>query len=116
MKDRMSALKKGCGSSIVSTVLLSPTTKLPEQALGSPLQKELSSLIEAMSGLTAHSTKKQLSSSPCHKYKGRNDMDAVQGKILIVEDDTALRRSLHSTLSMIGFDIGEAGNGEEALM
>ena len=43
-------------------------------------------------------------------------MDAVQGKILIVEDDTALRRSLHSTLSMIGFDIGEAGNGEEALM
>jgi two-component system, OmpR family, KDP operon response regulator KdpE len=43
-------------------------------------------------------------------------MDAVQGKVLIVEDDTALRRSLRATLSIHGFDIGEAGNGEEALM
>ena len=43
-------------------------------------------------------------------------MDAVQGKVLIVEDDTALRRSLRSTLGIVGFDIGEAGNGEEALM
>jgi two-component system, OmpR family, KDP operon response regulator KdpE len=43
-------------------------------------------------------------------------MDTVQGKVLIVEDDTALRRGLRSTLGMIGFDIGEAGNGEEALM
>jgi two-component system KDP operon response regulator KdpE len=43
-------------------------------------------------------------------------MDTVQGKILIVEDDTALRRSLRSTLGMVGFDIGEAGNGEEALV
>jgi two-component system, OmpR family, KDP operon response regulator KdpE len=42
-------------------------------------------------------------------------MDSIQGKVLIVEDDTALRRSLRSTLGMIGFDIGEAGNGEEAL-
>jgi two-component system, OmpR family, KDP operon response regulator KdpE len=43
-------------------------------------------------------------------------MDTLQGKVLIVEDDTALRRSLRSTLGMAGFDIGEAGNGEEALM
>jgi two-component system, OmpR family, KDP operon response regulator KdpE len=43
-------------------------------------------------------------------------MDAVQGKVLIVEDDAALRRGLRSTLGMNGFDIGEAGNGEEALM
>jgi two-component system, OmpR family, KDP operon response regulator KdpE len=42
-------------------------------------------------------------------------MDSMRGKVLIVEDDTALRRSLRSTLDMIGFDIGEAGNGEEAL-
>jgi two-component system, OmpR family, KDP operon response regulator KdpE len=42
-------------------------------------------------------------------------MEAAQGKVLIVEDDTALRRSLRSTLGRIGFDIGEAGNGEEAL-
>ena len=43
-------------------------------------------------------------------------MDAAQGKVLIVEDDAALRRSMRSTLSILGFDIGEAGNGEEALM
>jgi two-component system, OmpR family, KDP operon response regulator KdpE len=43
-------------------------------------------------------------------------MDTMQGKVLIVEDDTALRHSLRSTLSIIGFDIGEAGTGEEALI
>lgn len=43
-------------------------------------------------------------------------MDALEGKVLIVEDDTALRRSLGSTLGIVGFDIGEVGNGEEALM
>jgi two-component system, OmpR family, KDP operon response regulator KdpE len=43
-------------------------------------------------------------------------VDATQPKVLIVEDDTALRRSLRSALSNVGFDIGEAGNGEEALV
>jgi two-component system KDP operon response regulator KdpE len=43
-------------------------------------------------------------------------MNGEQSKVLVVEDDTALRRSLRSTLSIVGFDIGEAGNGEEALM
>jgi two-component system, OmpR family, KDP operon response regulator KdpE len=42
-------------------------------------------------------------------------MDGPQDKVLVVEDDIALRRSLHSTLRIVGFDIGEAGNGEEAL-
>lgn len=43
-------------------------------------------------------------------------MQDSQGKLLIVEDDTALRRSLSATLKLLGFDIGEASNGEEALM
>jgi two-component system KDP operon response regulator KdpE len=43
-------------------------------------------------------------------------VDESQGRVLIVEDDTSLRRSLRATLSIIGFDIGEAGNGEDALM
>jgi two-component system KDP operon response regulator KdpE len=42
-------------------------------------------------------------------------VDESQGRVLIVEDDTSLRRSLRATLSIIGFDIGEAGNGEDAL-
>jgi two-component system, OmpR family, KDP operon response regulator KdpE len=38
-----------------------------------------------------------------------------QGRLLIVEDDSALRRSLRTTLGSLGFDVSEAGNGEEAL-
>lgn len=42
-------------------------------------------------------------------------MEESIGKILIVEDDTALRRSLRTPLSMLGFSVGEAGSGEDAL-
>ncbi len=42
-------------------------------------------------------------------------MDTLNGRVLIVEDDSALRRTLRMTLDALGFDIGEAGNGEEAL-
>jgi two-component system, OmpR family, KDP operon response regulator KdpE len=42
-------------------------------------------------------------------------LSEVQGKVLIVDDDTALRRSLRTTLKILGFEIGEAGNGEDAL-
>jgi two-component system KDP operon response regulator KdpE len=42
-------------------------------------------------------------------------LDQSQGRILLVEDDTALRRSLRTTLDALGFDLGEASNGEEAL-
>jgi two-component system, OmpR family, KDP operon response regulator KdpE len=43
-------------------------------------------------------------------------MDQPQGRVLIVEDDSALRRSLRTTLDTLGFDVGEASNGEDALM
>jgi two-component system KDP operon response regulator KdpE len=43
-------------------------------------------------------------------------MDDFQGRLLIIEDDTALRRSLRTTLDVLGFDIGEAGNGEDGLV
>lgn len=43
-------------------------------------------------------------------------MDESQGRVLIVEDDASLRRSLRTTLGILGFDIGETGNGEDALM
>lgn len=37
------------------------------------------------------------------------------GRILLVEDDAAIRRGLRTTLLALGFEIGEAVNGEEAL-
>jgi two-component system KDP operon response regulator KdpE len=43
-------------------------------------------------------------------------MDDSQGRLLIVEDDSALRRSLRTTLDALGFDIGEASNGEDGLV
>jgi two-component system KDP operon response regulator KdpE len=36
-------------------------------------------------------------------------------KVLVVEDDAGIRQSLFVTLGALGFVIGEAGNGEEAL-
>jgi two-component system KDP operon response regulator KdpE len=36
--------------------------------------------------------------------------------VLIVEDDPGIRQSLFETLTALGFVIGEAGNGEEALV
>jgi two-component system KDP operon response regulator KdpE len=39
-----------------------------------------------------------------------------QGRLLIVEDDSALRRSLRTILGVLGFDVAEASNGEDALV
>jgi two-component system KDP operon response regulator KdpE len=43
-------------------------------------------------------------------------MEDSQGRLLIVEDDTALRRSLRTTFDALGFDVGEASNGEDGLV
>jgi two-component system, OmpR family, KDP operon response regulator KdpE len=39
----------------------------------------------------------------------------AEGKILITDDDVSVRRALHTTLLSLGFDIGEAASGEEAI-
>src|SRR5277367_3425486 len=39
-----------------------------------------------------------------------------RSKVLVVEDDAGIRQSLYETLTALGFVIGEAGNGEEALL
>jgi two-component system, OmpR family, KDP operon response regulator KdpE len=43
-------------------------------------------------------------------------MEKTQGVVLIVEDDSALRRTLRAALRSLGFDVGEASSGEEALV
>jgi two-component system, OmpR family, KDP operon response regulator KdpE len=42
-------------------------------------------------------------------------MSTENATVLIVEDDLTLRRTLHTTLAALGFEIGEAGTGEEAM-
>ncbi len=42
-------------------------------------------------------------------------MSQSHGKVLIVDDDTFIRRALHNTLHGMGFDVEEASTGEEAL-
>jgi two-component system KDP operon response regulator KdpE len=43
------------------------------------------------------------------------DAPASAGRILIVDDEASIRRALHMALFSLGFDIGEATNGEEAI-
>src|SRR5258707_14333493 len=43
-------------------------------------------------------------------------MDSTQGTVLLVEDDTSIRRGLRATLAALQFEIGEASTGEETLM
>jgi two-component system, OmpR family, KDP operon response regulator KdpE len=43
-------------------------------------------------------------------------MDRSQGSVLIVEDDAALRHGPRTSLDALGFDVGEAGNGEDGLV
>jgi two-component system, OmpR family, KDP operon response regulator KdpE len=38
-----------------------------------------------------------------------------EGKVLIVDDEASVRRALHTALLNLGFDIGEASSGEEAI-
>ncbi len=38
------------------------------------------------------------------------------GKVLVVENDAGIRQSLFETLGALGFMVGEAENGEEALV
>lgn len=42
-------------------------------------------------------------------------MDSTSGMILLVEDNSSVRRGLRATLSALHFEIGEAATGEEAL-
>jgi two-component system KDP operon response regulator KdpE len=44
-----------------------------------------------------------------------NDPSQPQGTVLVVEDDPSLRRTLNTTLTALGFDIGQAATGEDAL-
>jgi two-component system KDP operon response regulator KdpE len=49
-------------------------------------------------------------------YKAKDNlMTRQEGKILVVDDEASVRRALHSTLFTLGFDIGEASSGDEAI-
>jgi len=55
--------------------------------------------------------------SPMVQHKPENGCIAAksEGKILIVDDDYAIRRVLHTSMFALGFDVTEATDGEEAL-
>ena len=42
-------------------------------------------------------------------------MSQSHGKVLIVDDESAIRRALHNTLQGMGFDVDDAANGEAAM-
>ena len=43
-------------------------------------------------------------------------MSSLQSRVLVVDDESAIRRALHATLSTLGFDIEEASGGEQAVL
>jgi len=42
-------------------------------------------------------------------------MSVLESKVLVVDDESSIRRALHATLSTLGFDIEEASGGEQAV-
>jgi two-component system, OmpR family, KDP operon response regulator KdpE len=42
-------------------------------------------------------------------------MSVLDSKVLVVDDESSIRRALHATLSTLGFDIEEASGGEQAV-
>lgn len=43
-------------------------------------------------------------------------MSSSQSRVLVVDDESSIRRALHATLSTLGFDIEEASGGEQAVL
>src|ERR1700730_10100032 len=43
-------------------------------------------------------------------------MSVSEGTVLIVDDDAGVRQALHGTLTMLGFTVKEATNGEQGLL
>jgi two-component system KDP operon response regulator KdpE len=52
---------------------------------------------------------------PTHGRGKEAPANKQEGKLLVVDDDASVRRTLHTTLYSLGFDIGEASTGEEAI-
>jgi len=55
------------------------------------------------------------SSNPAPENQLTEQSAHDEGKLLIVDDEASVRRALHTTLMGLGFDIGEAASGEEAI-
>src|SRR5581483_157534 len=53
--------------------------------------------------------------SPCRLRCGAIDMSQSHGKVLIADDEAAIRRAVRGTLQGMGFEIEEAPTGEAAL-
>src|SRR5580698_299390 len=53
--------------------------------------------------------------TPSYSHGKEVQTSKPEGKLLVVDDDASIRRTLHTTLYGLGFDIGEATTGEEAL-
>jgi two-component system, OmpR family, KDP operon response regulator KdpE len=56
-----------------------------------------------------------LTSDPTREDQIAGQAAGTEGKVLIIDDEASIRRSLHATLLGLGFDIGEASSGEEAI-
>lgn len=57
-----------------------------------------------------------LASSLAHtRFVPRNGMRANEGRVLVVDDDPQIRRVMRTTLEAKGYEVDEAGSGEQAV-
>jgi two-component system KDP operon response regulator KdpE len=56
-----------------------------------------------------------LSSDSAPEGQVGDQPDRVEAKLLIIDDDASVRRALHTALLSLGFEIGEASSGDEAI-
>jgi len=56
-----------------------------------------------------------LHSATLSTFAAKAPANKQEGRLLIVADEPPARRTLHAVLHSLGFDIGEAGTGEEAI-
>src|ERR1700739_525545 len=115
MQAPISSQKRERVSSGVFTVRLIPAIVHPERGLASHSREESPNPTMAGYGSRAIAAPARQFLSVSRAYLRRYNVDTPEGKVLIVEDDVALRRTLRTTLGLLGFNVGEANTGEEAL-
>jgi two-component system KDP operon response regulator KdpE len=70
---------------------------------------------ESLSPMTQRNISQSGAPQPGIPPSNDETIDKPVARILIVDDDYALRRALHTTLFSAGFDVAEAASGEDAV-
>src|ERR1035441_8659628 len=114
MKVRQSRRRIGSGSSSDSIGPRNRGIGRRERDSASRSQRRQQRPMAAARGESAKKERARRSISLCHAVQG-DQMSQSHGRVLIVDDEIAIRRALHNTLHGMGFEVDDAASGEAAL-